>query len=82
MNGDPEEYDAIRAGGPFVATVADGHEFGGEAACLIAAELLAGGSAPGTAGEPILATSVLVTAANVPAAGESEPTPRPFYQLP
>ncbi|MFM7744784.1 MAG: sugar ABC transporter substrate-binding protein [Actinomycetota bacterium] len=82
MNGDPEEYDAIRAGGPFVATVADGHEFGGEAACQIAADMIAGNAAPGTAGKQILATSVLVTADNVPAAGASEATPRKFYQLP
>ena len=82
MNGDPEEYAAIRAGGPFVATVADGHEFGGAAACQIAASMLAGNPAPGEPGVPILATSVLVTADNVPAEGESESTPRKFYQLP
>ncbi len=82
MNGDPEEYAAIREGGPFVATVADGHEFGGEAACAIAASMLAGNPAPGEAGVPILATSVLVTADNVPADGEIESTPRKFYQLP
>ena len=81
MNGDPEEYAAIRAGGPFKATVADGHEFGGEAACKIAANMLGGGTAPGTAGTPIFATSVLVTADNVPAEGESESTPRQFYQV-
>jgi ribose transport system substrate-binding protein len=82
MNGDPEEYAAIRAGGPFKATVADGHEFGGEAACQIAASMLAGNSAPGEPGVPIFATSVLVTADNVPAEGEIESTPRKFYQLP
>ena len=82
MNGDPEEYAAIREGGPFVATVADGHEFGGEAACAIAASMVAGNPAPGEAGVPILATSVLVTADNVPAEGEIESTPRKFYQLP
>ncbi len=82
MNGDPEEYAAIRAGGPFKATVADGHEFGGEAACQIAASMLAGDPAPGEPGVPIFATSVLVTADNVPADGESESTPRKFYQLP
>ena len=81
MNGDPEEYAAIRAGGPFKATVADGHEFGGEAACKIAANMLGGGTAPGTAGTPIFATSVLVTADNVPAEGEIESTPRQFYQV-
>ena len=82
MNGDPEEYAAIRAGGPFKATVADGHEFGGEAACQIAASMLAGNAAPGEPGVPIFATSVLVTADNVPAEGEIESTPRKFYQLP
>lgn len=82
MNGDPEEYAAIRAGGPFKATVADGHEFGGEAACQIAASMLAGNPAPGEPGVPIFATSVLVTADNVPADGEIESTPRKFYQLP
>lgn len=81
MNGDPEEYDAIRSGGPFVATVADGHEFGGQAACEIAASMIAGGEAPGTPGQPIFATSVLVTAENLPAEGEIEPTPRAFYQV-
>lgn len=80
MNGDPEEYEAIRSGGPFVATVADGHEYGGEAACQIAAAMLAGETAPG-GGDPIFATSVLVTADNLPAEGEIEPTPRIFYQL-
>jgi ABC-type sugar transport system substrate-binding protein len=80
MNGDPEEYEAIRSGGPFVATVADGHEYGGEAACQIAAAMLGGEPAPG-GGEPIFATSVLVTADNVPAEGEIEPTPRQFYQI-
>ena len=82
MNGDPEEYAAIREGGAFAATVADGHEFGGEAACQIAAGMIAGGAAPGTAGKSILATSVLVTADNVPAEGSSEGTARKFYQLP
>lgn len=82
MNGDPDEYAAIRAGGPFKATVADGHEYGGEAACKIAASILAGNPAPGKAGKPILTTSVLVTASNVPADGKIEPTPRKFYQLP
>ena len=82
MNGDPDEYAAIRAGGPFKATVADGHEYGGEAACKIAASMLAGNPAPGKAGKPILTTSVLVTASNVPADGKIEPTPRKFYQLP
>ena len=82
MNGDPEEYAAIREGGAFVATVADGHEFGGEAAYQIAADMIAGNAAPGTAGKQILATSVLVTADNVPAEGSSEATPRKFYQLP
>ncbi len=82
MNGDPEEYDAIRSGGPFKATVADGHEFGGDAACQIAASMLAGNAAPGEPGKPIFATSVLVTADNVPAEGEIESTPRKFYQLP
>jgi ribose transport system substrate-binding protein len=82
MNGDPEEYAAIREGGPFKATVADGHEFGGAAACQIAASMLAGNPAPGEPGKPILATSVLVTADNVPAEGEIESTPRKFYQLP
>jgi ABC-type sugar transport system substrate-binding protein len=82
MNGDPEEYAAIRAGGAFVATVADGHEFGGQAACEIAASMLAGNPAPGEAGVPIFATSVLVTADNVPAEGEIETTPRKFYQMP
>ncbi len=82
MNGDPEEYAAIRAGGAFKATVADGHEFGGEAACQIAASMLAGNPPPGEAGVPIFATSVLVTADNVPADGEIEATPRKFYQLP
>ena len=82
MNGDPEEYAAIREGGPFVATVADGHEFGGEAACQIAAAMIAGSAAPGEAGKQILATSVLVTKDNVPAEGASEATPRKFYQLP
>jgi len=82
MNGDPEEYAAIREGGAFAATVADGHEFGGEAACQIAAGMIAGGAAPGTAGKSILATSVLVTADNVPAEGSAEGTARKFYQLP
>ena len=82
MNGDPDEYAAIRANGPFKATVADGHEYGGEAACKIAASMLAGNPAPGKAGKPILTTSVLVTASNVPADGKIEPTPRKFYQLP
>lgn len=82
MNGDPEEYDAIRSGGPFKATVADGHEFGGEAACQIAAAMLAGEPAPGEPGVPIFATSVLVTSDNLPAEGEIESTPRKFYQLP
>lgn len=82
MNGDPEEYAAIRAGGSFKATVADGHEFGGEAACTIAASMLAGNPAPGDPSQPILTTSVLVTADNVPADGEIESTPRLFYQLP
>ena len=82
MNGDPEEYAAIREGGAFTATVADGHEFGGEAACQIAAGMIAGEAAPGTAGESILTTSVLVTADNVPAEGSSEGTARKFYQLP
>ena len=81
MNGDPEEYAAIRAGGAFKATVADGHEYGGEAACKIAASMLAGNPAPGAAGKQILATSVLVTADNVPADGKIEPTARVFYQL-
>jgi ABC-type sugar transport system substrate-binding protein len=81
MNGDPEEYAAIRAGGPFVATVADGHEAGGEAACRIAASMLAGNPAPGVEGVQILATSVLVTSDNVPADGEVEATERVFYQL-
>ena len=80
MNGDPEEYAAISAGGPFVATVADGHEYGGEAACQIAAAMLGGEPALG-GGAPIFATSVLVTADNVPAEGEIEPTARQFYQL-
>ena len=82
MNGDPEEYAAIREGGAFAATVADGHEFGGEAACKIAAGMIAGEAAPGTAGKSILTTSVLVTADNVPAEGSSEGTARKFYQLP
>jgi len=82
MNGDPEEYAAIRAGGAFKATVADGHEYGGQAACEIAASILAGNAAPGQAGVPILATSVLVTADNVPAEGAIEATQRAFYQLP
>lgn len=82
MNGDPEEYAAIRAGGAFKATVADGHEYGGQAACEIAASILAGNAAPGQAGVPILASSVLVTADNVPAEGAIEPTQRPFYQMP
>ncbi|MEO6123502.1 MAG: sugar ABC transporter substrate-binding protein [Ilumatobacteraceae bacterium] len=81
MNGDPEEYAAIRAGGSFKATVADGHEFGGQAACEIASSMLAGNPAPGDPSKPILTTSVLVTADNVPADGESESTPRLFYQL-
>ncbi len=81
MNGDPEEYAAIRAGGSFKATVADGHEDGGEAACMIAASMLGGNPAPGDPSLPILTTSVLVTADNVPADGESESTPRLFYQL-
>jgi hypothetical protein len=44
--------------------------------------MIAGNAAPGTAGKQILATSVLVTADNVPAEGSSEATPREFYQLP
>ena len=44
--------------------------------------MLAGNPAPGTPGKPILATSVLVTADNLPATGETESTPRKFYQLP
>ena len=81
MNGDPEEYAAIRAGGSFKATVADGHEYGGEAACTIAASMLGGNPAPGDPTQPIFTTSVLVTSDNVPADGEIEPTPRLFYQL-
>ena len=81
-NGDPEEFDAIRAGGPFKMTLAGGHEFGGEAACQIAAGIIGGGTAPGTPGNEIYTTSVIVTADNVPGAGQAEPTPRRLYQLP
>jgi ribose transport system substrate-binding protein len=81
-NGDPEEFDAIRAGGPFKMTLAGGHEFGGEAACQIAAGIIAGGAAPGAVGKEIYTTSVIVTADNVPAAGSPEGTPRRLYQLP
>ncbi len=81
-NGDPEEFDAIRTGGPFQMTLAGGHEFGGEAACQIAAGVIGGGAVPGVEGKEIYTTSVIVTAENVPPAGESEPTPRRLYQLP
>jgi ABC-type sugar transport system substrate-binding protein len=81
-NGDPEEYDAIRSDGPFKMTLAGGHEFGGEAACKIAAGILGGGSVPGTVGKEIFTTSVIVTADNVPAEGKPEATPRKLYQQP
>ncbi len=76
----PRSTEGHPLGGPFKATVADGHEYGGEAACQIAAAMLGGEPAPG-GGDPIFATSVLVTSDNLPAEGEIEPTPRQFYQI-
>jgi len=64
MNGDPGEYNAIRSGGPFKMTVADGHEMGGRLACETAAVMLNGGK---PIAHHLYMSSVFVNSSNLPA---------------
>lgn len=73
MNGDPEEYSAIRSGGPLKATIADGHEAGSQLACETGAIMLSGGRPVGT---HVYLSSTFVDAANLPPAGQTDDTPR------
>lgn len=73
MNGDPEEYSAIRSGGPLKATIADGHEAGGQLACETGAVMLSGGKPVGT---HVFLSSTFVDSANLPPAGQTDDTPR------
>ena len=73
MNGDPEEYSAIRSGGPLKATIADGHEAGGQLACETGAIMLSGGQPVGT---HVYLSSTFVNSANLPPAGQTDDTPR------
>jgi ABC-type sugar transport system substrate-binding protein len=78
MNGDPQEYDAIRTGGPLKATVADGHEAGGRLACETGAVMLSGGKATG---KHVFLSSAFVDANNLPAAGQVDESPRTLDRL-
>ena len=69
----PATPQAAPAAGPDTAAFAPSTD--------IAASIIAGGSEPGDPSLPIFATSVLVTSDNVPAEGETETTPRLFYQV-
>ncbi len=73
MNGDLEEYAAIRAGGPYKATIADGHEAGSQLACQTGAVMLSGGKPVAT---HIFLSSTFVDAANLPPAGQYDTSPR------
>ena len=65
MNGDPGEYNALRSGGPFKMTVADGHEQGGQLACETAAVMLNGGK---PVGHHIYLSSSFTDSTNLPKA--------------
>lgn len=73
MNGDPEEYTAIRSGGPLKATIADGHEAGSQLACETGAVMLGGGQPVGT---HVFLSSTFVDAANLPPVGQTDNSPR------
>jgi inositol transport system substrate-binding protein len=73
MNGDLEEYAAIRTGGPLKATMADGHEAGSQLACQTGAVMLRGGK---PVGSHVFLSSVFVDASNLPPAGQYNTSPR------
>lgn len=73
MNGDPEEYAAIRSGGPLKATIADGHEAGSQLACETGAVMLNGGKPVGT---HVFLSSAFVDTSNLPPAGQVDTSPR------
>lgn len=68
MNGDPAEYAAIAKGGPFKATIADGHEAGSQLACQTGAVMLGGGKPLGT---HLFLSSVFLDSTNLPAGGKA-----------
>jgi ABC-type sugar transport system substrate-binding protein len=78
MNGDPEEYSAIRSGGPLKATIADGHEAGGQLACETGAVMLNGGQPLGT---HMFLSSVFVDSSNLPPNGQTNDSPRTVETL-
>ena len=78
MNGDPTEYAAIRSGGPLKATIADGHEAGGQLACETGAVMLKGGQPVGT---HVYLSSVFVDSQNLPPAGQVNTSPRAVETL-
>jgi ribose transport system substrate-binding protein len=73
MNGDPDEYAAIRTGGPFKATVADPQEAAAQLACETATEVVGGGKPVGTS---VFLSSFFVDKSNVPASGAVQDGPR------
>jgi ribose transport system substrate-binding protein len=78
MNGDPEEYAAIGKGGPFKATIADGHEAGSQLACQTGAVMLGGGK---PLGSHLFLSSVFVDGSKLPAAGKSNDDARTVDSL-
>lgn len=78
MNGDPEEYADIAKGGPFKATIADGHEAGAQLACQTGAVMLGGGKPLGT---HLFLSSVFVDSTNLPPAGKTNDDPRTVNSL-
>ena len=78
MNGDPEEYTAIRSGGPLKATIADGHEAGSQLACETGAVMLGGGQ---PVGSHVFLSSTFVDSANLPPVGQTDNSPRTVETL-
>ena len=78
MNGDPDEYTDIAKGGPFKATIADGHEAGSQLACQTGAVMLGGGK---PLGSHLFLSSVFVDSANLPPAGKANDDARTVDSL-
>lgn len=78
MNGDPEEYTAIRSGGPLKATIADGHEAGSQLACETGAVMLGGGQ---PVGSHVFLSSTFVDSSNLPPVGQTDNSPRTVETL-
>lgn len=78
MNGDPEEYAAIAKGGPFKATIADGHEAGSQLACQTGAVMLGGGK---PLGSHLFLSSVFVDGSKLPPSGKTNDDPRTVDSL-